>query len=151
MRRKCVAEENRNKVFNNFQSLTETSGATNTNGMWKLKKQVFPKNPPSLPSAKKDSKGNIISSHEELKKLYIKIYENRLWHRPMATEMEELRKLKEILFSKRFELASMKKSSLWTEGHLDKVLSKLKNNKSRDLIREIIKPGVIGSDLRVPC
>ena len=69
----------------------------------------------------------------------------------MATEMEELRKLKEILFSKRFELASMKKSSLWTEGHLDKVLSKLKNNKSRDLIREIIKPGVIGSDLRVPC
>ena len=148
---KLVAEENRNKVFNNFENLANTDGSTNTNGMWKLKKQIFPKNPPSLPSAKKDSKGNLISSHEELKKLYIKTYENRLRHRPMADDMDELKILKEELCSKRLELASMTKSAPWTEANLSKVLLKLKNNKSRDphlMIREIFKPGVIGSDLK---
>ena len=83
-----VAVDNRNKVMDNFQKLANTDGSTNINGMWKLKKKVFPKNPPSLPTAKKDSQGNLISSHEELKKLYLKTYENRLRHRPIIPEME---------------------------------------------------------------
>jgi hypothetical protein len=119
--------------------------------MWKLKKKIFPKNLPSLPTAKKDSKGNLISSPEELKSLYLQTYKTRLRYRPMAADMEELRELKEQLCSKRLELASMTKSNPWTEADLDQVLSKLKNNKSRDphhLIREIFKPGVIGSDLK---
>ena len=48
-------------------------------------------------------------------------------------------------------MSSLTKSSPWTEKDLDRVLSKLKNDKSRDphsLIREIFKPGVIGKDLK---
>ena len=146
-----VAVDNRNKVMDNFQKLANTDGSTNINGMWKMKKRIFPKNPPSLPTAKKDSKGNLISSHDELKKLYLKTYENRLRHRPMVPEMEELKLLKETLCSKRLEMSSLTKSSPWTGKDLDKVLSKLKNGKARDphqLIREIFKPGVIGKDLK---
>ena len=47
------------------------------------------------PTAKKDSKANLISSHDELKKLYLKTYENRLRHRPIVPEMEELKIWKE--------------------------------------------------------
>ena len=146
-----VAEDNRNRVINNFENLSITDGSTNINGMWKLKKKVFPKHQPSLPSAKKDSKGNLISSHEELKDLYLSTYKNRLRHRPIVPEMEELKKLKETLCSKRLEMASLRKSNPWTEKDLNRVLSKLKNNKSRDphqLIREIFKPDVIGTDLK---
>ena len=38
-----IAEENRNKVVRNFKTLAETDGTTNTNGMWQLKKKIFPK------------------------------------------------------------------------------------------------------------
>ena len=43
-------------------------------------------------------------------------------------------------------------SKLWTIEELDKVLKKLKSNKTRDphgLINEIFKPGVIGEDLKL--
>ena len=59
--------ENRNKVVNNFKSLSDTDGILNTNGMWKLKKKLFPKHVQSVPTAKKDSQGNLISTQEELK------------------------------------------------------------------------------------
>ena len=44
------------------------------------------------------------------------------------------------------------KSKLWTIEDLEKVLNKLKSNKTRDphgLINELFKPGVIGEDLKV--
>ena len=50
---KLVAEENRNKVFNNFENLANTDGSTNTNGMWEFKKQIFPKNPTLNPFSQK--------------------------------------------------------------------------------------------------
>ena len=47
-----VAVKNRNKVIENFGSLDINEGALNVNGMWALQKKIFPKNPPSLPTAK---------------------------------------------------------------------------------------------------
>ena len=48
-----VAETNRNKVIENFKSLSQLDGKMNTNNMWNLKRKVFPKNKESLPFAKK--------------------------------------------------------------------------------------------------
>ena len=66
-----VAEENRDRVVRNFGSLANNNGTANINGMWAIKKKVFPKNPPNLPVAKKDIHGRVITSHAELKKLYL--------------------------------------------------------------------------------
>ena len=112
---KEVSEVNRKKVVDNFKSLANTDGSSNINGMWNLKKKTFPKNLPTLPTAKKDSRGNLVSTPEELKILYLNTYTHRLRHRPMVPEMEELRKLKEILCSKRLEMARKTKSIPWTE------------------------------------
>jgi hypothetical protein len=59
-----VAEENRNKVMENFKSLSNQDGNLNNNNMWNVKRKVFPKNKESLPFAKKDSDGKFVSSHK---------------------------------------------------------------------------------------
>ena len=38
------AQENRKKVFDNFGELSNTDGTTNMNGIWGLKRKMFPKN-----------------------------------------------------------------------------------------------------------
>ena len=52
-----------------FKTLSETDGSININGMWSIKKKVFPKNTKPLPCAKKDVEGRIITSQTELKTL----------------------------------------------------------------------------------
>ena len=38
------AEENRNKIIENFSQLADTDGATNQAGVWTIHRKIFPKN-----------------------------------------------------------------------------------------------------------
>ena len=137
---------NSDKIFNNFGMFAGNNGNLNVNGMWAVKKKVFPKNPSSLPVAKKDVDGKVISSHQDLKLLYLETFVHRLRYRPIRDDYEVLITLKETLCNARIVLSKMNKSPPWTAADLHKVLSSLKNNKSRDphgLINELFKPGVI--------
>ena len=78
-----VASDNHAKVVDNFQSLTDQSGRLHINGMWNLKRKVFPKNKESLPFAKKTCDGKIITSQSLIKSLYLDTFVHRLRHRPM--------------------------------------------------------------------
>ena len=64
-----VAEKNRNKVVKNFKFLANQEGNLNTNNMWSQKRKVFPKIKESLPFAKKDWDGKLVSSLKQLKEL----------------------------------------------------------------------------------
>ena len=92
-----TADENKNKVFENFSKLNNTDGSCNLNGMWKVKKKLFPKHVTSVPVAKKDLEGKIVSSHDDLKKLYSEAFKHRLRHRPIKDDYQELKALKEEL------------------------------------------------------
>ena len=145
------AEENFQKIKDNFQSLSAPSEKLNNNGMWNLMKKVFPKNAQTLPVAKKNNLGQIITNPEMMKDLYLETFVQRLRHRPIKTDFEELKKLKETLFELRLSLVKKRKSKPWSMKDLDVVLKSLKKNKSRDphgLINELFKPGIIGSDLK---
>ena len=145
-----VAKENSDKIFNNFASFANTNGSFNPNGMWAVKKRVFPKNPSSLPVAKKDVDCKIITSHQDLKNLYLDTFVHRLRYRPIREDYTVLITLKETLCEARIALSKLNKSPEWTADDLHKVLSSLKNNKSRDphgLINKLFKPGVIGCNL----
>ena len=136
-----VAEKNRDKVINNFGSLAKNSSTLNINGMWAIKKKVFPKNPSSLPVAKKDVDGKIITSHKDLINLYSDTFIHRLRYRPIRNDYGSLIILKEALCEARLTLSKLNKSPDWTAADLQKVLSSLKNNKSRDphgLINELV-------------
>ena len=147
-----TSEENRLKVIDNFKSLASMDGSTNTMGVWKIKKKVFPKCSESLPFAKKDCNGKLISSQKELKKLYLDTFTHRLRHRPISEDFKYLKTLKEELCNKRLKVARTRKSAVWTHAQLMKILANLKNEKSRDphgLINELFKPGVCGKDLQL--
>ena len=145
------SEENFQKFKENFQCLSGPQEKLNSNGMWNLMKRVFPKNNQSLPVAKKNMQGQIISNPDVLKELYLETYVHRLRHRPIRADFSYLKQLKETLFELRLKLVKSRKSKPWSESDLDRVLKSLKKNKSCDphgLINELFKPGTIGSDLK---
>jgi Txe/YoeB family toxin of Txe-Axe toxin-antitoxin module len=146
------AEENRQKVIDSFQTLAGNSDLVNTNGMWNIKKKVFPKISQAKPTGKKNSAGQIITSPEGLKNMYLETYKHRLRHRPIKEDLEEIKTLKVNLFYLRLNLAKQSRSETWDMKRLDKVLLSLKTKKARDphgLVNDLFKPGLIGADLKL--
>jgi hypothetical protein len=101
------AKENRNKVVENFATLTTIDGTTNQRGVWDIKRKIFPKNKESLPFAKTDFEGKLVTSQRELKSLYLKTFTSRLRHRPIKKGLENLKVLKEELCAKRMNCPSL--------------------------------------------
>ena len=148
---KECAKENRDKVTENLKSFGDNQFSVNTNGMWNVKKKIFPKNPQTKPTGKKNARGQIITSPEGLKLLYLETYKHRLRHRPIQHDLREIKVLKETLFYLRLQVAKETSSKPWTMKQLDRVLSSLKTTKARDpkgLINDLFKPGVIGLNLK---
>ena len=66
-----------------METMKELGDENNMNGsgrkkLWNLLKKKFPKASQTIPVAKKDRKGNLISNHKDLKELYLKTYTQRL-------------------------------------------------------------------------
>ena len=99
------AKENRDQIVDNFAQLTRNDGSTNVNGVWALNRKEFPKNSQTLPFAMENDEGKLVSSQKELKKLYLQTFTRRLRHRPIRSDLEYLKSLKEELCSKRLEVA----------------------------------------------
>ena len=100
--------------------------------------------------AKLNSHGNLITSRDALKNLYLQTYANRLKHREMDAKLMDVFFLKMKLWESRLHSLRHKKTANWTPKSLDKVLSQLKNNISRDphgMVNELFKKGVAGKDL----
>ena len=126
-----VSETNYEKVVENFKLLGNKSGQIQQNGVWSIKRKLFPKNKQSLPFAKKDCDGKVITSQHLMKSLYLDTFLHRLRHRPINKDYKRLKYLKEELFKRRIEYSMKNKSKPWNEKQLRKVLKSLKNNKSR--------------------
>ena len=144
-----VCTEYFNQVKEQFSMLTNSNDSFCSIGLWKIKKKVFPKHSKPLPVAKVDSGGRVVTTPEELKKLYLNTYVQRLRHRPIRPELKYLESLKTELFYKRLELVKYKTIEHWTLEDLRVVLKSLKNKSRdpRDLINELFKPENIGSDM----
>ena len=120
--------------------------------MWKWKKTLFPKIRPDPPLGIKDREGNVKSSRTAIDDIYEREYRHRFRDRPIIPELSDIVNIQKQLFLKRLESASRKSSPPWTLAELDKVLSSLKEGKSRDpsgLTCTIFKKPVIGTDLKL--
>ena len=114
-------------------------------------KKISPKIKPLLPTAKRNKMGNIVSGPKELKELLAEEYKHRLRLRPVRPDLTTLRTRKNFIFRQKLIIAEAKKTKNWTASDLEKALSDLKNDKSRDsegLINEIFKEGIIGNNLK---
>ena len=145
------AKENRDVIVNNFKALSKDTENINLQQMWKLCKKLWPKKGETLPTAKRNHKGKIVTGPREIKKLLAKEYKDRLRTRPVRPDLRGMRKRKKTIFKMKMKLAKSNPSIEWKMEDLDQALRDLKNNKSRDFeryINEIFKPGTIGSDLK---
>ena len=67
-----------------FNKYTDNSSSICLSEMWKLKKNLFPKRAPTIPSAKMNYQGRIVSERQELTKLMGEEYGKvRLRKRPV--------------------------------------------------------------------
>ena len=145
------AEENYKIIVDNFSQFAEDPENINRDKMWKLLGKLWPKHGPTIPTAKRNHKGRIITAPGELKKLLAKEYKDRLRLRPFRADMKLVRKRKETFFKLKMRLAKMNISSEWTMADLESALANLKRNKARDpegLINELFKTDVIGLNLK---
>ena len=148
---KLSATRNAHMVQEYVSNLESDAGNFSQVGLWKLKRKLC-KSPIEAPTAKLNSSGNLITSPNLIKKLYLDTYTERLKNREMKSSLQDLFLLKTELWELRLEELRASKSKLWTQEDLENVLKKLKNNKTRDphgLINEIFKPGIIGHDLKM--
>ena len=131
-----------------FQNL---DGSFSQIGMWKVKSKLFPRKC-DPPMGKKDEDGNLITSSEALKKLYLRTYVKRLKHRSMKSEYEEIFELKNLLWSERFKVLRKNISTPWKYQDICKAAKTLKTNQTRDpngMINELFKENIMGEDLQL--
>ena len=148
---KATEYEYMKKVKETLSHITGDDGGINTNGLWKAKLNLIPKDKSNNPVALKDNKGNMITNPEGIKKLCVDEITERLRHRPIHPNLIELQLLKEKLCKKRIEIAKHIKTKPWLLKDLDRVLQKLKNGKCRDpqgFINELFKRDVAGKDFK---
>ena len=146
---KTCAEKNVKMVKDHISNFT-LNGKFSQTGMWKLRKKLHPQQL-DPPMAKLDKKGNVITAPALLRNLYLETYVDRLRHREMKPEFNDIFEMKMKLWRWQCDVMKTKKSAKWKIEDLNKVLKNLKNNKSRDpqgYINEIFKPNICGSNLR---
>lgn len=144
----CAAR-NKQLLEEHVKGISSMDGGFNPPKMWKIKNKVIKKSN-EKPTAKKDKKGNLVTSHKLLKNLYKDTYTERLKHREISADISDLKELKEKLFDLRLKETTQRKTEPWTEDQLFVVLKSLKKNKARDpwgLIYELFRPEWAGSDL----
>ena len=119
--------------------------------MWKLCKKLWPKTGATLPTAKRNHMGKIVTGPKDIRNVLAKEYKDRLRSRPVRPDLRKMMKRKTKIFKMKIKLAQAHQSSEWSMSDLERALTNLKNNKSRDsegLINEIFKMETIGSDLK---
>ena len=149
-----ISEEHRNKELKKLEehlsAITDPEGRVNISGAWKLRRKMCPK-PVEQVTAKKDSKGNIVTDPEVLKQIYLEAYCDRLKHREILPHLQNLKTLREQLFQIRLQKAKENRSPPWTMEQLERVLKKLKKRKAKDpmgLVNELFMMENIGDNLK---
>ena len=95
------AEENYKIIVDNFSQFAEDPENIDRGKMWKLLGKLWTKHGPTIPTAKRNHKGRIITAPGELKKLLAKEYKDRLRLRPFRPDMKHMKKSKETIFKLR--------------------------------------------------
>ena len=120
--------------------------------MWKIKKKLWPRRKPSLPVAKINHKGRLISSPKELLQTLHKEYKDRLRKRKVKSYLKEHMDIMHEVTKLKLAKAWINKSPCFTSEELENALNNLNRGKARDphnLCAELFQLKVIGADLKL--
>ena len=144
------AKKNKRIVDDYLGKTNDTMEGFNQAKNWGLTKKLCPKNTIDPPCAKKDKEGNLVTNKDDLEKLYIETYTERLKPNPVKEQYAEMKSMKEYLFDINHKIAQGNPSKDWDMNDLEKAIKTFKNNKARDEhghTYEMFKYG--GKDLKV--
>ena len=99
------AEKNSQKIVKHVEIITDASNSLNLTKMWKLRKQLCPKNLEKT-SGKFNEKGILVNEKNQLRNLYKETYIKRLSHRQILPNYETIFILKNYLFELRMKVCS---------------------------------------------
>ena len=97
-----------NKYLKNLEA---ENGGFSQCGMWNLKAKLCPR-PIDPPTAKKDKNGKLVTNPEKLLDLYLETYKERLSHRKMKKEYDDIFKMKNQLWELRLESCLQEKQEI---------------------------------------
>ena len=102
------------KIVENFKSLSENPENINVQQMWKLSKKLWPKSGTTLPIAKRNQRGKIVTGPREIRNVLAREYKDRLRSRPLRPDLKDLKKRKKLIFKMKIKLAQAKSIPDWT-------------------------------------
>ena len=88
-----------------FKQFNDDPENINLNNLWKVFKKLGLKYKNTVPVAKKDYKGNIVSDPKEIKNLLATEYKLRLRERPFRSDLGDLKHRKQEIFDMQLKLA----------------------------------------------
>ena len=100
-----VALENRNIILKNFKQLSDNCENVNLQKLWKLMKNLWPKNISVIPTAKRNHRGEVVSGPTEIKNVLSKEYKERLRLRPFRPDLKHFMGMKKTIFKMKMKLA----------------------------------------------
>ena len=124
---KC-AEQNKNLVKEYAQDLNSEKATFSQHGLWKLKSKLC-QTSVDPPTAKIDSSGQMITSPNLLRDLYLQTYTERLSHRTIKSEYDDIYEMKTMLWEMMLYECKSKKSNPLQMLELEKVLKNLKTKR----------------------
>lgn len=146
-----ISAEGRKKALM-FDKYTDNNTSACMSEMWKLKKSLFPRKAQTLPTAKINYQGRLVSEPNELTKLLGEEYGKiRLRKRPSHPLNIEGKKIRKTLLHLKINIAKRRITSPFSMEDLEAVLKTLKSKKARDpegIDRTIFKTNLIGSNMK---
>ena len=144
------AENNLRDVKEICKRFSGSMGSMNVLGVWKSFKKLNPKITPSLPVAKLNSSGHLVTNSCEIKELLLNTFMFRMRQRPIRPDLAKLQELRERLLHTRINSCKKHTSPPWKHHELISVLKSLKKKACRDphgWINELFDPEKCGKDI----
>ena len=135
------AIKNMKKIKKNLNEINHNPNSKQT-GIWKVKTKFFPKKMTTLPTAKYNKNGQIITGKVELKQIYLEHFHHRLRERPIRPDLEQYKKEIENEFESILNSTTENKYQDWNSDDLKKVIKSLKKSQSPDalgMVNEMFK------------
>ena len=119
--------------MDNNKHLSENPENINLQQMWKLTKNLWPKSGATMPTAKRNHKGKIVSGPREIKNALSKEYKDRLRTRPVRPDLQYMKKRNKMIFEMKMKLAELSPSHKWEMKDLERALAQLKTTNQENL------------------
>ena len=115
------AKEYIDKIEEKTGGIDGEDGAIKNEDIWKLKKDLFPRNKDPPTAMFDPESGNLLTNEEKIENAAINVYKERLRNKPIDENLKHIKESKEALCEKRLRIAKTRKTPPWSMGDLEKV------------------------------